>query len=199
MCYITCNVRNRLIEMPLPPPDPDREPLHARRIDVQGWRRRDGLFEVEATLTDTKATPSAWTRADGVLHLMSIRIRFDEAMVVHDVTASSDVTPHPVCPRAVDGLASLRGLAMGAGWSRAVRERLAGAAGCTHLVELLGPLASTAFQTTTEHRVAAPDRVDADGRPVKIDSCIAYARGGELVRRRWPRFAAPADPTGSDA
>ena len=177
--------------MPLPPPDPDRTPLHHRTIDVRGWRRGDGLFEVEATLTDTKAEPAPWVRADGVLHRMQVRLVFDESMTVHEVLACTDVSPYPVCPDAAPGLSALKGLSMASGWSRAVRERLGGVTGCTHLVDLLGPLATTAFQTLSPIRMAAPDVLDANGRPRKIDSCHAYAAQGELVRVRWPEHHVP--------
>jgi hypothetical protein len=40
-----------------------------------------------------------------------------------------------------------------------------------------------------------PDRLDENGKPVKIDSCYAYAASGALVLRRWPAFHRPA---GSD-
>ncbi|MFZ4756725.1 MAG: DUF2889 domain-containing protein [Burkholderiaceae bacterium] len=180
--------------MPLPPPDPDRTPLHHRAIEVRGWRRRDGMFEVEATLTDTKAEPAPWVRADGVLHHMQVRLVFDESMTVRDVVACTDASPYPVCPDAAPGLAVLKGLSMASGWSRTVRERLGGVKGCTHLVELLGPMATTAFQTLAPLRMAAPDVLDASGRPRKIDSCQAYAAQGELVRVRWPEHhVAPPD------
>jgi hypothetical protein len=180
--------------MPLPPPDPDRTPLHHRAIEVRGWRRRDGMFEVEATLTDTKAEPAPWVRADGVLHHMQVRLLFVESMTVRDVVAFTDASPYPVCPDAAPGLAVLKGLSMASGWSRTVRERLGGVKGCTHLVELLGPMATTAFQTLAPLRMAAPDVLDASGRPRKIDSCQAYAAQGELVRVRWPEHhVAPPD------
>src|SRR3954451_8363882 len=42
--------------MPLSPPAP-REMLHRRAIDIRGWRRDDGLYDIEAHLLDTKAYP----------------------------------------------------------------------------------------------------------------------------------------------
>jgi hypothetical protein len=74
------------------------------------------------------------------------------------------------------------------GFGRIARERLSGAQGCTHLNELLIPLASTAFQTLSPVRNANPDRLDKNGRPLKIDSCYAYASTRELVRVNWPAF-----------
>ena len=36
--------------------DPTREELHFRRIDMRGYRRSDGLLEVEGRVTDRKPT-----------------------------------------------------------------------------------------------------------------------------------------------
>lgn len=191
--------------MPLPFPDVEREALHHRSIDVRGYRRRDGLYEVEARLTDVKpagcALPVGATEpsADGPLHDMRIRVVFGEDMVVRGVVACTDAAPYRACPEAAAALDALTGVAMGAGWFRAVRERLGGARGCAHMVELLGPVATTAFQTLTPVRLARPDALDADGRPLKIDSCHAYSRSGEVVRMRWPEhYEAPAPGPASE-
>ena len=69
---------------------------------------------------------------------------------------------------------------------RAVRERLGGAQGCTHLTELLAQMATVAFQTVFAEHKKRPPKLDANGRPLKIDSCYAYASGRDLVRVRWP-------------
>ena len=44
--------------MPLPDPVP-REPLHTRRVECRGYRRADGLWDIEGHLVDTKAYPFA--------------------------------------------------------------------------------------------------------------------------------------------
>jgi hypothetical protein len=40
--------------MPLSSPQ-EREPLHSRDIVLRGYRRADGLYDIEAQLTDTKS------------------------------------------------------------------------------------------------------------------------------------------------
>ena len=79
-----------------------------------------------------------------------------------------------------------------------VRSRLAGPRSCTHLMEILVPLASAAYQSLTEHRRGRPDTLDADGRPAKVDSCYAYAAHRGVVMRRWPAWFRAAPP-GSEA
>jgi len=183
--------------VPLPPSVP-RDALHLRRIEIHGYRRHDGLYEVEARITDTKSTTLTLKHsgralpAGEPLHDMSLRLVFDEDLLLHDVIAVTDAAPHAICPEAAAAVASLKGERIGPGFNRRVRERLGGALGCTHIAELLGPAATTAFQTLSPVRIAGPDALDATGRPAKIDSCYAYGRSREVVRLQWPAFHEPA-------
>lgn len=177
--------------MPLPP-SVEREELHLRRIEMRGWRRVDGLYDVEARLTDTKTEPmprdGVVVPPGGALHDMWLRLVVDEDLLVHDALAVTDAAPYRICPEAAASLSRVKGLRIAAGWSRAIKERLGGTQGCTHLTELLGPLGTTAFQTLTTLRMTRPDAVDAAGRPRMIDSCHAYSSQHEVVLRRWPAF-----------
>lgn len=180
--------------MPLPPSVP-RDELHLRRIELRGYRRTDGLYEVEARIVDTKAHELTLEGGRIVppgeaLHDMSVRMVVDEDLNVIDIVASTDASPFDICREAANTLQSLKGLRIAAGWSTAVRERLGGRNGCTHLTELLTPLATVAFQTLSQARSAKPTPVDANGKPRKIDSCYAYASDREVVRRRWPLYYA---------
>lgn len=136
------------------------------------------------------------------IHDMSIRLVVDEDLNVIDIVASTDASPFGICTEATGTLQSMKGLRIAAGWSTAVRERLAGRNGCTHLTELLAPLATVAFQTLSQVRSAKPTPVDANGKPRKIDSCYAYASDREVVHRRWPMHydgAAEARASGDEA
>ncbi|RJG03319.1 DUF2889 domain-containing protein [Noviherbaspirillum sedimenti] len=178
--------------MPLPVSVP-REELHFRHIQLRGFRRVDGLYDVEARLVDTK-TEEITVGAGRVvspgksIHDMSVRLVVDEDLNVRDAMASTDASPHGICREATSTLQCLKGLCIGAGWSKAINERLAGHKGCTHLTELLKPLATVAFQTLWTVRNSQPDAVDPSGKPRKIDSCFAYASDRELVRERWPAY-----------
>ena len=177
-----------------------REPLHLRRIELQGFRRSDGLFEVEARLIDTKPGDYRPIRgraliADGeAVHDLGLRLVFDEDMVVREASTFTSAAPYPACPGGGHAFAELVGLRLDHGWNAAVRERLGGARSCTHLRELLGPAATVAFQSLTVLRSQRPERVDAKGRPLKVDSCHAYAASGELVRQYWPAFHEASPP-----
>ncbi|MDM0021827.1 DUF2889 domain-containing protein [Variovorax saccharolyticus] len=178
--------------MPLPPPEP-RRPLHHRSIELHGYERLDGLYDIEARLIDTKAIGVLLGDARAVaagdpIHDMSIRLVINVNLDVIEVDACIDASPYQVCGEATLALQSLRGLRIGSGWSAAIRERLGGHKGCTHLAELLRPLATVALQSLWQVRETMPTPVDADGKPRKIDSCHAYASNGHVVRQRWPHY-----------
>ncbi len=202
--------------MPLTPPQP-REPLHKRAIEINGYRRADGLYDIEAQLTDTKTYGFAnydrgYIEAGEPLHGMWMRLTVDEAMHIVGCEAASDYTPYDSCPVAAPNFSRLVGLQIKAGFLREANRVVGGTVGCTHLRELLQQMATVAFQTISPSRVkremakegavAGPgsDGVDAritekmGGAPKLLNTCLAYAADGEVVRRRWPEHY-----TGSDA
>jgi hypothetical protein len=181
--------------------DVTREELHFRRIDMRGFRRSDGLFEVESRLTDRKSydfVPSCGGRvvaAGDPIHDMGVRLVFDDQMQVHGVQTFTDAAPYAECPEGGRALQSLIGLRMTSGWSKEVRTRLSGARSCTHLMELLTPLATVAFQSLSVLRRSRTEPLDANERPLRVDMCYAYGAERELVRHYWPQFYRPASST----
>ena len=49
--------------------------------------------------------------------------------------------------KGAENFKNLIGIKIGPGWKRRVQERIGGPSGCTHITELTGPLATTAYQT----------------------------------------------------
>jgi hypothetical protein len=179
--------------MPLSSPAP-RKPMHTRTVECRGYVRDDGLWDIEGHLTDTKpfAIPNedrgGEIPAGEPLHEMWIRLTVDTDLVVCDVEVCTDHSPYSICGNIVENFKALKGVAIKAGWTQKTRELLGGTKGCTHLVELLGPIATTAFQTVYPARIKRDKHQQHTHRPGLIDSCHAYASGGPVVMRRWPRF-----------
>ncbi|MEJ8851248.1 DUF2889 domain-containing protein [Variovorax rhizosphaerae] len=178
--------------MPLSQPATRRE-LHHRIIDMRAYARDDGLYDVEAHLVDTKPcdfvriSSSRPVPAGQALHDLWIRMTVDGNYTVQAIEAASDMTPYGICKEAENTLSVLVGERLAKGWSSKVKERLRGAASCTHLMEMLIPLATTALQGI---RGADPKRLEKASGPeaeVKLDSCYAYGRSREVVRRFWPQ------------
>ena len=174
-----------------------REELHFRRIDMRGYRRSDGLYEVEGCVIDLKPRDfvlplgEKTVPAGQPVHDMGVRVVFDDQLLVHDVQTFTRATPYGECPEGGRALQSLKGLRMTHGWNKAVRSRIGGARSCTHLMELLTPLATVAYQSLVPSLKDQAEPLDADGRPRKINSCYAYGAQRELVLRYWPQFHRP--------
>ncbi len=183
----------------------DREPLHSRSIEMQGYSRGDGLYEVEAKLLDRKphdfvplVQSGRFVKAHDAIHEMVVRVVYDDRLVVCAIDSKTFAAPYAVCHQGGQALQSIVGLAMASGWSKEIKKRLTGNHCCTHLMELLIPMATTAFQTLSSTSRTKTERIDVTGRPVKINSCFAYSADGSLVQRQWPEYFQPKSPIVSD-
>ncbi|MGH6990158.1 MAG: DUF2889 domain-containing protein [Stellaceae bacterium] len=192
--------------MPLSPPA-SREPIHTRQIDCHGYRRTDGLWDIEGHIVDTKTYGFGNDERGRVepgmpIHNMSIRLTVDDQLTIHGVEATTDASPYRICPEVTPNFQRLIGLRIGAGFRRAVRDRLGGTEGCTHLVELLVPVGTTAFQTifpivgreqfNRSQPAGAADPSKPPKRPALLDSCYAFSAEREVVARQWPEFHRPS-------
>src|SRR6185437_10129463 len=146
--------------MPLSAAAP-REPIHRRQIECRGYRRADGLWDIEGHLIDIKSYAfqnehRGEVAAGEPIHEMWLRI--------------------------------------GKGFINKVRELLGGVEGCTHLVEMVGPVATTAFQTIFPYRnrMAAAEGKTADSsrKPRLLNTCHAFAENGPIAQRLWPELKA---------
>lgn len=179
-------------------PPMQRELLHTRSIELQGFLCSDGLYEVQARLTDRKSYesrrfPDETLPAGDALHDMSVRMRFDEDLLIHEFRATMAATPYDGCREAEPNFRSLEGLRIRAGFLREANDRVAGVKGCTHLRELLQQIATTAFQTVVGVRLRKQQgqkQLPVE-RPKLVDSCTGYRADGEWVRIRWPEFYEP--------
>ncbi len=167
-----------------------REELHHRKVDLRFFRRSDALYEVEGRLVDTKTHPFRRMLAEKEpppgqhLHDITVRLVLDSELQVHAAVTEMRATPFNICPGAAGTLQPLVGLRIGVGWHKRIRELLGGAASCTHIVELLGPMATTAIQGLAPQRVATIGDPGNDAqRRAWVDSCYAFAADREVVAR----------------
>lgn len=185
--------------MPLSEPV-ERDPMHTRTLDMRAYRRADGLWDIEGHLIDTK--PFDYVMIDSArapnepIHDMWLRLTIDRELLVHEAEAWMDTGAHFLCNDVSPAFAALAGLKIGAGWNRAVRERLGGRGGCTHLVEMTGQMATTAMQAlwAEDEKEAMQDGEAYELPSSMIDSCYAYRQESEYVRRYFPtHYVAPED------
>ena len=178
--------------MTLAPPPAPRTPLHLRRISCEGFLRDDGLYDLEGLLIDTKPVPlplvTREVPAGESIHQMRVRLTIDREMTIVDARVYSEHTPYPDCVEVEANYRQLVGLRIGPGFTREVKRLFRGTAGCSHMTELLPPLASTAFQVMWANNDF--DSVDAEGstqRTSPLGGCHALRLEGRIVRTYFPQ------------
>ena len=176
--------------MPLTPPV-ERERLHLRRVTYEGFRRADGLFDIEGRLLDTKdhryPLATGDRTPDQPVHQMWVRVTVDREFNVVDLEASTDDMPYPGhCNTIGPAYRALVGANLLRGFRKAIAEHLGGVRGCTHISELLGALPTAAVQTFAGLKRETEDW--GERKPFQLDACHALATDGEAVRLYYPRW-----------
>jgi len=167
--------------------------MHTRTIEMSGYARDDGLFDIEGRIADVRATKYI-TEAGRVvnpgepLHDMRIRMIIDTDMNVRNIEAVTDASPYPHCPEAASFLHRLEGANLMHGWRDTIRDKLPRHDSCTHIKELLQTMASSAFQSLILLEKAKWINEPSNVRPKKLDSCYAHSITGPLVKKKWPQF-----------
>jgi len=177
--------------MTLSEPAP-RENLHTRNIECQGFLREDGLWDIEAHITDVKGyeIKSDWrgTVTPGEpIHDMWVRLTLDNNLCIQAIETVFDATPYELCPSAGKSFQNLVGVKISPGWIRQVKARVGGTQGCTHVRELMGVLATVAFQTifsVREKELMATGEL----KPPMLDSCVSWAASSPVVKDQYPRW-----------
>ena len=164
-----------------------REAVHKRQINCNGFVRADGLYDIEAELTDHKTYdfPSDFrgtVTPDLAVHHMVLRITIDRDRVIQHAEAITITGPYAICPTANAVFDNLVGLQIGPGWRRKVQTAIGGRHGCTHITELLGPVATIAYQTLYGEEArqkrqsgTLSDQDKQASRSQLANSCVGYA------------------------
>ena len=179
--------------MPLSKPV-SRKLAHTRVVTCHGYRRDDDLWDIEGRIVDTKPyrfknrDRGGWIEADEALHDMSIRLTLTLDLEVVDVDAVIDASPYNYCKSAMDMARNLIGLRIAPGWSDKSKRAMGANRGCTHLTELLGPVATTAIQTIASEWIRRSEGSVDKRPPAFLNSCHSYADTSPVVKLQWPEF-----------
>ncbi|MFT3760945.1 DUF2889 domain-containing protein [Thauera sp.] len=176
--------------MPLPDSTAPRRRVHTRRIELEGFLREDGLYDLDASLTDVKDVDyqlASGLRPAGVpVHLMRLRITFDAAFNILDAVACSDGVPYVGhCDTIGPAYRQLIGLNLVRGFRRTIGEMFADVRGCSHMTEMLNSLPTAAIQTIATFM---RDNEDSGEKPFQLDRCHALDTSAEAVRRYYPKW-----------
>lgn len=177
--------------MALPPAAPERLLKHRRSIDVHVYARGNGLWEVDAEIRDVKTRDAKLAgglrRAGDPIHDMLLRLVVDEQLNIVEAGSETRWMPYPgQCDDHGDAYAALAGLNLLKGFRQAVKERLGGVAGCTHLTELTQVLPTAVIQAFAGE--VLDTREDSEHRPFQIDRCHALRADGAAVKLFYPRW-----------
>lgn len=185
--------------MSFAPPPSDRRAVHSRRISCEGFVRDDGLYEVEGLLVDTKPQPLHLPNRDvsagEAIHQMRIRLTIDRDRCIVDARAFSEHHPYETCAEVEAGYRRLVGLRVESGFTRQVKRIFRGVEGCTHMSELLPPMASTLFQLIwADGSFAQADRQERDETATSspLGGCHALRLDGHVVRTYFPNYSREA-------
>jgi hypothetical protein len=189
--------------MALPPAAPERTLKHRRSIDIEVFSRGNGLWEVDAHIADIKtrdAVLAGGVRRAGVpIHDMLLRLVVDERFNIIESGAQTYQMPYPgMCDQHGDAYARLVGLNLLKGFRAAVKDRLGGVQGCTHITEMGQLLPTAVIQAFVGEVQAVDEGAAADRRPFQIDGCHALRCDGEAVRTFYPRWYRAADAVAAD-
>lgn len=178
--------------MPLSSPS-EREALHNRQYDFRGYRRADGLWDIEGRIVDTKSygfdnQHRGRVEAGTAVHDMQVRLTLDDSFTVRAVEAVTDSSPFEICPGATPNYDRLVGMRIAPGWREKLRQEFGSTGGCTHITEMLMAIGTVAFQTILpiKSRDSDPDKARSGEKPRLLNSCHAFAADGPVVARLWP-------------
>jgi len=179
--------------MPAVQPSATRRPLHRRALDVQVFARDDGLFDVEASLIDTKShdVPLAGVprKAGDPIHQMLLYLTVDPTLTITAATSDTLWMPYPgACNEHGDAYRQLVGLNLMKGFRQAVAERLGGTRGCTHITELCQILPTAVIQAMAGSIIDTREGDAAGNPPFQLDRCHALRRDGATVAQFYPRW-----------
>lgn len=184
-----------------------RQLRHRRAIRAEAYERDDGLWDIEASLTDHKPRDVALAsgiRPNGLpIHELWLRVTIDRDLNVVDAEASSEWVPYPgQCEAANPAYRALIGLNLFRNFRRDASRLLAGVAGCSHLTELCAVLPTAAIQAFAGdvwavreqgEETSAQDGVHEEP-PFQLGRCQALRFDGEVVRRFYPRWFGASRP-----
>jgi hypothetical protein len=185
--------------MTLPPAAAQRQLKHRRQIDVQVFSRGNGLWEVDAVLTDTKTRVADMLdgpRPAGTpIHDMLLRLVVNEKLDILEAGSETRWMPYTgICNDHDDAYGALVGMNLLQNFRHTLRQKLGGVLGCTHITELALVVPTAVVQAFAGEVIDTRGTAEGAKQPFQIDRCHALRSDGEIVRLQHPRWyrAAPA-------
>ena len=174
-----------------------REAVHTRSILCRSFRRDDGLLDIDGRFIDTR--PFAYDsvfrgrcQAGSALHNMQLRLTIARDRSIAALVSAMPSTPYEGCAGVNPNFQRLVGLSIAKGFRKAMREKIGGVEGCTHILALLDAMSAAAVQAFAS--AAYAPKKPGQPEPVRIwkldalvDTCFSYRREGEVMKRLLQR------------
>jgi hypothetical protein len=159
-------------------------PHHQRTIRMTAFDGPGGGLLMVGRLRDER--PWAQRPQDlPLVHDLELRLLVTlPDLVVQDAEAVFHTYPHAECPAVAGAFGSLVGLSVGRGWTTALRSRVGGGDGCTHLRELARAMAPAILQAAFSGHTRMGGSRDLSGpdagaaMAVVAGSCHVWVDGG---------------------
>jgi hypothetical protein len=149
------------------------------------------MFEIEGLLIDIKPIPlqlvTRTVPAGEAIHQMRVVLVIDRERTIMQVRAETERSPYPVCGAIASSYEQLVGLRIEPGFTQHVKRMFRGVLGCSHMTEMLPPMASTAFQMLwADGEFPGADEPSGAQRTSPLGGCHALKLDGEVVRTYFP-------------
>ena len=116
----------------------------------------------------------------------------NENFEVKDAEAVTYAGPYHECPQGAKAIENLVGKTIQPGWKKIVQRAMGGQQGCTHITELMGPVATIAFQTIYAEKAKrlreADTQANSETAPQMsglLNSCYALSEGRQAAFWNW--------------
>ena len=82
--------------------DDIKELVHTRKITCRGYRRKDGLWQIEASVSDDKGQAVPFRSRPDVaagerIHHLTLSVVIDDDYTIRDARAATPAAPRPTC------------------------------------------------------------------------------------------------------
>jgi hypothetical protein len=154
--------------------------IHQRDYHVEGFEESDNTLRVVGRVHDQR--PFGIISGDSqplTVHDMTVELVVDiETLRIISCRSSMAAHPHDECPAILTAYKQIEGLSVMRGYTNAVRERLGGPRGCTHITALLIAMGPVITQSLWSLRWA---RVDVESARAAIAEWDAEPRTGHAM------------------
>jgi hypothetical protein len=165
--------------------------IHGRRLEIATYDYGSDAIVVEGRLTDNRYQNVYYfsnneIRPPGVVHDLVIRMKVrGPELVIDDIDVDMETIPRKDCRMLLDALKPVIGMKIRAGFTEAVKEKVGGAKGCTHLAALLLAMAPAAVQgawSALARQPVDPAKYGIAALGFLENTCWVWRSDGELMR-----------------